>query len=207
MADKTIGQLPAIADLTDAAMIPAEQNGAAGRVSGAQFKAFAVDSVSSYVSTATQAAQTASNAATTATDKAGDAGDSAAAAAASQAAAENAKEEIENMTVSIETLSAGSDATVEKTTSGGVVNLAFGIPRGDRGEQGIQGPAGPQGIRGPKGDTGTAVAVETAGMFYFSVDNNSESETFGHLFLTYSGTEAPDFSINNDGHLIWTIDD
>lgn len=114
------------------------------------------------------------------------------------------------------------------------MTLTFGIPRGDTGEtgpqgpqgiQGLQGPKGdtgstgpagpqgpqgvqgPQGIQGPKGDTGTAVGVETQGVFYFWVDNDSESQTFGHLFLTYAGEEAPDFSINEQGHLIWTYEE
>ena len=56
MADKTIGELPAIQTLSDAAMLPVEQNGAAGRISGAQWKQYATDPVSSYVDTATAAA-------------------------------------------------------------------------------------------------------------------------------------------------------
>lgn len=56
-----------------------------------------------------------------------------------------------DMTVSATTLAAGSQATVTKTTSGGVVNLAFGIPQGP---QGIQGPQGEQGEIGPQGEAG-----------------------------------------------------
>lgn len=206
MADKTIGELPSIATLTDAALLPAEQNGAAGKITGAQWKAYAVDSVSSYVDTAQQAASTATGAATTATNKANDAADSATAAALSAETAEAKATEIEDMTVSISTLDPGTSATVTKTTVGGVVNLAFAIPRGNTGAQGIQGVPGIQGLQGPKGDTGTAVAVETSGMYYFNVDNNSESQTFGHLFLTYTGSDAPNFTIDSNGHLIWTIE-
>lgn len=205
MADKTIGELPAIATLTDAAMLPVEQNNAAGRVSGAQWKAYAVDSVSSYVTAAEQAASTATGAATTATNKAGDAANSANAAANSAETASQKAEEIENMTASVTTLSPGASATVTKTVVSGVVNLAFGIPSGNTGQQGVQGPQGPQGVQGPKGDTGTAVAVETTGMYAFHVDNDSSSGTFGHLFLTYTGDDPPDFAINENGHLIWTI--
>ena len=206
MADKTIGELPAIAELSDAAMIPAEQNGAAGRISGLQFKQFAIGSVSEFVDTATGAAETASAAAETAGEAAGTASNNATAAAASANAAESAKDAILNMGVSITTLPPEDDATVDKQESGGVVTLVFGIPRGQTGSQGIQGPAGPQGIQGPRGDTGTAVAVETSGMYYFNVDNNSESPTFGHLFLTYTGSSAPDFEIDENGHLILTLD-
>lgn len=206
MADKTIGELPAISTLSDAAMLPVEQNGAAGRISGAQWKQYATDSVSSYVDTATEAAQTASDAATTATNKAGDADNSASAASGYAATASAAKDAILNMTVAATPVAAGNPATVTKTESGGVVTLTFGLPTGATGSQGIQGPAGPQGVQGPKGDTGTAVGVATSGLYYFAVDNNSESETFGHLFLTYTGDDPPDFSIDENGHLIWTVE-
>lgn len=206
MADKTIGELPAIQTLSDAAMLPVEQNGAAGRISGAQWKQYATDTVSEYVETAVQAADTASDAAETATGSATNASNSADSANQSAIAATNAKQAILDMTVDAETVAAGNPATVTKTESGGVVLLTFGLPTGATGAQGIQGPQGPQGIQGPKGDTGTAVAVPTEGMYYFSVDNNSESQTFGHLFLTYTGETAPNFSINNEGHLIWTVE-
>lgn len=206
MADKTIGELPAIDTLSDAAMLPVEQNGAAGRISGAQWKQYATDSVSSYVETATQAASAASDAADTATGAAGDASGYANSASISATTATNAKQAILDMTVSATTVAAGNPATVTKTESGGVFNLAFGLPTGATGSQGIQGPAGPQGVQGPRGDTGTAVAVETTGMYYFNVDNNSESETFGHLFLTYTGDDPPNFSIDESGHLIWTVE-
>lgn len=206
MADKTIGELPAIQNLSDSAMLPVEQNGAAGRISGAQWKQYATDTVADYVDTAVQAAETASDAATTATNKAGDASDSATAANNSASTATAAKQAILDMTVAAETVAAGNPATVTKTESGGVVLLTFGLPVGATGAQGVQGPQGPQGVQGPKGDTGTAVAVPTEGMYYFSVDNNSESANFGHLFLTYMGETAPNFSINNEGHLIWTVE-
>lgn len=206
MADKTIGELPAIGTLSDAAMIPAEQSGAAGRISGLQFKRYAIDSVSELVETATEAAQTASNAAATASEKADDATDYASNASDSASAAIAAKNAILNMGVAATSVAAGNPATVTKTESGGVVTLTFGLPTGATGAQGVQGPRGPQGVQGPKGDTGTAVAVETAGMYYFNVDNDSESETFGHLFLTYTGDNPPDFEINENGHLIWTVE-
>ena len=44
-----------------------------------------------------------------------------------------AKEAIENMTVSAETLGEGEEASVSKTIQNGVVNLHFGIPRGEDG--------------------------------------------------------------------------
>lgn len=84
--------------------------------------------------------------------------------------------------------------------------------KGDRGPQGIQGPAGPQGIIGPQGPTGpigpqgpqgergiNGVAVEAAGFYAFNVDDN------GHLILSYTGDQAPDFSIGSNGHLVLNI--
>lgn len=78
--------------------------------------------------------------------------------------------------------------------------------RGETGKQGIQGPRGEQGIqgaqgiRGPEGPRGIdAVAVETAGMVNFSVSAE------GHLLCTYTGNEAPDYYISEDGHLCLNI--
>lgn len=64
-------------------------------------------------------------------------------------------EKIESMTVSSETLPEGSEATVTKTEEEGVVNLNFGIPKGDTGEHGIQG------IQGEKGDSARYLNVDT----------------------------------------------
>ena len=241
MADKTIGELPSIANVTDSSLIPVEQSGVAGKMTGAQFKAWAAaaaqPSAQAAAHSATAAAGSASTASSKATEAAGSASD--AAASATEASgyaddAEDAKEAVLNMGVASETLEPGSPATVEKSSEGGVVTLTFGIPRGIQGPQGAQGPQGiqglqgpkgdtgstgpvgpqgpqgvqgPQGIQGPKGDTGTAVGVETQGVFYFWVDNDSESETFGHLFLNYAGEDAPNFSINEEGHLIWTYEE
>lgn len=62
---------------------------------------------------------------------------------------------------------------------------------GPQGPPGIQGPPGPQGING--------VAVAAAGTYAFNVDEA------GHLILHYTGDDAPDFSINSNGHLILTV--
>ena len=56
--------------------------------------------------------------------------------------AEAAQQAIEDMTASASALPEGSTPTVEKTTVGGVVNLNFGIPKGDKGDTGSQGPSG-----------------------------------------------------------------
>ena len=57
-------------------------------------------------------------------------------------AAVKAQKAVENMTVTSETLPAGSMASVQKSVSGNVVNLHFGIPRGDRGAAGSGGGEG-----------------------------------------------------------------
>lgn len=73
---------------------------------------------------------------------------------------------------------------------------------GATGPKGDTGPQGPQGIQGPAGPSGTAVAVETQGMYYFNVDDD------GHLILTYTGDDPPDFEIDEDtGHLILTVEE
>ena len=207
MADKTIGELPSIADVTDASLIPVEQSGVAGKMTGAQFKAWGAAAAQPSADAAAQSAQAAAQSASDAGASEDSAAESASQAASSAATAAAAKQAILDMTVEAETLDPGSVATVAKTEVGGVAHLTFGLPRGAVGQQGPPGPPGSPGVPGPKGDTGTAVAVETAGMYYFNVDNDSTSPTFGHLMLTYSGDAAPNFSINEQGHLIWTIEE
>ena len=84
-------------------------------------------------------------------------------AARAEAAAEYAEEaagsaiKVKNMTVSSETLPAGSEATVTKTETETAFNLEFGLPagpKGDKGDKGDFGPEGPIGPQGEKGDTG-----------------------------------------------------
>ena len=50
-----------------------------------------------------------------------------------------AREAIEAMSATAETLSTGEDVFVEKTETNGVVNLHFGLPRGDKGDTGDSG--------------------------------------------------------------------
>lgn len=97
---------------------------------------------------AQDAASSASSSASTASQKASDAASSASAAKTSETNADGseaaarqhmedaqaAQRAIENMTVSSKTLPPGSAATVKKTTVGDVVNLEYGIPRGDQGQ-------------------------------------------------------------------------
>lgn len=190
MADKTIGQLPQISQVTDSSLLPVEDTGTAYHSSGAQWKQFVRDSVAGDVAAATAAAE--------------DAVDAAASASQDATAAERSRQAIEDMGITSQVLSPGSVPTLSRTESGGVVTLNFGLAPGPQGPAGV-GLQGPQGPQGPKGDTGTAVAVETTGMYYFNVDNDSSSPTFGHLFLTYTGSQAPNFTINAQGHLIWTV--
>ena len=79
--------------------------------------------------------------------------------------AKDAQKAIEDMSVSAQSLTEGSEATVTKTESGGVVHLDFGIPvgatgaqgeRGEKGEKGDRGEQGIQGIQGERGLTGSS---------------------------------------------------
>lgn len=125
MADKTIGSLPGVAVLDDDTLIPVEQQGAAAKMTGEQFKNYARESASPFALQAQQSAVSA--------------GIASGNAAVSAEKARQAREAIENMEVSADTLEAGSAATVRKNTSGGIVELTFGIPTGPAG------PAGPPG--------------------------------------------------------------
>lgn len=87
--------------------------------------------------------------------------------------------------------------------------------KGDTGPQGLKGEkgdTGPQGLKGEKGDTGSqglkgdkgdkgerginGVAIAADGQFAFNVNEE------GHLILLYTGDNAPDFALNEAGHLI-----
>lgn len=141
MADKTIGELPSVASVTDDTLIPVEQNTHARKMTGAQFREWAEAGAAPYVTQAQAAAEAAADSALTAQVNALEAGDSednaeqykdSALGSAQTAAAERAK--IENLGVAANTLAAGSNATVNKTESGGEVTLTFGIPRGNKGD-------------------------------------------------------------------------
>lgn len=82
-----------------------------------------------YAEQAVSSASTASTASTNASA-------SASSASTSATSAQNAQQAIENMTASVSSLEPDATPTVTKTTVGGVVNLAFGIPRGQDGEHG-----------------------------------------------------------------------
>lgn len=72
--------------------------------------------------------------------------------------------------------------------------------QGQRGPQGLTGPAGPRGETGPQGPQGIAgVAVAAKGQYAFNVNEQ------GHLIVSYAGDEAPDFFMNDDGHLILNL--
>ena len=82
-------------------------------------------------------------------------------------------------------------------------------PKGDTGPQGAVGPQGPQGTQGPKGDKGdkgeqgpSGVQVNVDGHYCFEVNSA------GHLILHYAdNTAAPDFYVNDEGHLIYRMEE
>ena len=64
-------------------------------------------------------------------------------------------------------------------------------PQGPKGETGSIGPPGPPGPKGDKGDPGH--------FFAFTIRD-------GHLIVVYDdGFEKPNFRIDDNGHLIYTI--
>ncbi len=132
MADKNIGALPQAAQLDDDSLLVVEQQGQAMKIDGAQFKEFGRQAVISQVQGYVDAAEK----------------------AASEAV--EAVEAVTGMTVEAATLEPGSAATVTKSEKNNRVNLAFGIPRGDRGEQGEQGE---HGLTGPRGEPGTGLKI------------------------------------------------
>lgn len=81
MADKTIGSLPQAQSVDDASLFVCEQQGTAMKTTGAQWKGFAVQSVSPLVTQAQQSATQAGNSAMAAADSATEAAKSATEAA------------------------------------------------------------------------------------------------------------------------------
>ncbi len=203
MADKTIGSLPAISAVADDSLFVAEQQGAAGRVSGAQIRAFAeaaaetyvgraetaaeaaeasqkaaagsANQASSYVGSASSFANKAASSASTAQTQATRAGGYAAAAAKSE-------KKIENMEVAATTLGTGAAATVTKGTgTDGVVKLTFGLPRGAAGE------TGPQGNPGADGVSPTVTVTDISGGHRVTITDAGGAHSFDVLNGSGSG--------------------
>lgn len=157
MADSTIGGLPAASTLDPEALLVAEIQGVALKITGAQLIALVQAGVDVYVQgaqTAAIQAQQSAQEAKTAAEGIGTAVEDAQSAAQNAQAARTA---IENMLVEAITLDTGQPATVSKELVDGVVKLVFGLPqgaKGETGEAGPTGPAGPQGETGPAGPTG-----------------------------------------------------
>lgn len=93
MADKTISSLPAATTVDDSSLWVAENQGQAQKVTGAQIKGFARESVQQYVSQAQQAAQEAQEAVTQIGTAVDDTEANAQAAQAAQTSAESARDE------------------------------------------------------------------------------------------------------------------
>lgn len=100
-------------------------------------------------------------------------------------------EQIENLTVTVETLAAGSSATA--SYSNGVLHL--GIPKGDKGDKGDTGATGPTGPTGngiaSVAKTGTSGLVDTYTITYTN-DNTS-------TFTVTNGAEAVDNTLTIAG--------
>lgn len=89
-----------------------------------------------------------------------------------------AKQSILNMSVSAETVSPFDEARAEKGTSGDRLAIKFYIPQGYSG-----------------------ATVEASGLYGFHVDED------GYLVLSYTGDNPPAFRIDENGNLIYTIND
>lgn len=161
MADATIGSLPIAESLDDDALLVAEIQGVAVKITGAQIKALAKAGVTVYVTKAEQAASDARESAQKALSAADGIETAAEEAQAAKTGAEAAKDDaesakaaIENMLVDAIALETGQPATVSKELVDGVVKLVFGLPSGEKGEPGEKGATGPKGEQGETGETG-----------------------------------------------------
>lgn len=196
MADREISSLPKLSKITEDVQIPVYVPGSsspAQSASGTQFADFAKESVAAETQRAAAAAVKSEQYKDEALNAAHRADQSA-------ANAQDAREAIENMTVRADTLDAGSEATVRKEIVNGVVQMVYGIPRGEQGDVGPQGAQGIQGPPGPQGPSGGAMIPISSGHFALRIDDD------GHLILSYADdTTPPDLYISDDGHLIMRI--
>lgn len=110
MADKTIGSLPQATSVDDTSLFVIEQQGAAMKATGAQWKEYAQASVSQYVGQAQTAATQAGNSAT-------QAGDSASAAAESASDAQESAGEAAQSARDAQTAKTASEAAQEAAES------------------------------------------------------------------------------------------
>ena len=202
IADRTIRELPAAPAVYDDSLLVMEQQGEARSVEGRLLREYAVAAAKEQADIAKGHADDAkghADGARDSVDAARACADRAAASAADAAEqagrADMARQAIEYLSVTARSLPPVEEAAVTKTQMDGFVELLFGIPRGEqgavgpKGEQGIQGPPGPQGEPGPSG-----IAVAAEGQYAFNVED-------GHLWLSYTADEAPDFALEDDGHL------
>lgn len=164
MADQTIGSLPAAASVADDALLVAEIQGVAVKITGAQLKDLVKAGVEVYVTSAQQASEKALEAASAALTAVDGIGTAVEDTKANAEDAQAARAAIENMLVEAVSLETGQPATVSKELVEGVVKLVFGLPQGPAGPQGLQGETGATGEQGPKGDTGDGFKV----LDYFS---------------------------------------
>lgn len=127
-----------------------------GIASGASSSASAAaDSATAAQNSAQAAATSAGNASGSASAAAGSAsaaqGSASAASSSANAAANSAEDAqaavtaLQNPTISVSTLPAGSSATADITPNGGTIAIDLGIPKGDKGDKGDTGDQGPQG--------------------------------------------------------------
>lgn len=191
MPDKNIGLLPKAQQVDSDSKFVLEQQGTAMQATGKQLADFAVDTVKPYSDSAIQSAEKANQHKQEAAGSAGE-------ALLAQQKAQQARKDIEDMTVSAVTLTPESEATAQKSATAGSFHILFGIPAGKQGGTGPKGEQGDQGPPGPQGINGVAVAAE--GQFAFNVNEE------GSLILYYTGSEVPDFSIHEDGHLYMNIE-
>lgn len=142
MADRTIGSLTRAPDLYDDSLLVIELQGAVYCITGAQLKKYARQGVQDYVEDAQKAAEAAQQAVESVGSSVEEAQAARDAAQVAQTGAEAARKAIEDLEVSVDTLAAGTPASVAKTAKEGHVLLRFGLPRGPE---------------GPKGDPGSSI--------------------------------------------------
>lgn len=186
MADQTIGSLPAAASVADDALLVAEIQGVAVKITGAQLKDLVKAGVEVYVTSAEKASEKALEASSEALDAVNKIGTAVEDTKANAEGAQNARAAIENMLVEAVSLETGQPATVSKELVEGVVKLVFGLPAGEQGGKGDPGSSIQSITRtagtGAPGTTDTYTITLTDGSTTeFYVHNGKDGEGAGDM--------------------------
>ena len=170
MADRSINELTQATELLDQGLTVVYQNNETKSIAGAALKAYAQNAIAADVSAVSSNTALCASYTSTASDAKDD-------AVSAKIAAQAAQSAIENMTVTAQN---GATAGVVKTTTSGIVNLAFTLPAGAMGTITSITKTGSTTIDGHVVDTYT-VTCSDGSQFTFTITNGKDGLGTGDM--------------------------